>query len=63
MGLPDSTLRPDRTVHWRLLPAAMDDAGLDAWLTICRENDNDPMARHIGCENAGGSADTTPAIH
>ncbi|NKB89426.1 MAG: M24 family metallopeptidase [Acidobacteria bacterium] len=39
-----------------LLPVAMSDAGLDAWLTICRENNNDPMARHIGCENAGGSA-------
>ena len=39
-----------------LLPGAMDRAGVDAWLTLCRENDNDPMARHVGCENAGGEA-------
>ena len=39
-----------------LLPAAMDRAGVDAWLVLCRENDNDPMARHVGCENAGGEA-------
>ncbi len=40
----------------RLLPHAMDRAGVDAWLVLCRENDNDPMARHVGCENAGGEA-------
>ncbi|MEL6616963.1 MAG: M24 family metallopeptidase, partial [Bacteroidota bacterium] len=39
-----------------LLPAAMDRAEVDAWLILCRENDNDPMARHVGCENAGGEA-------
>ena len=37
-----------------LLPDAMDRAGVEAWLILCRENDNDPMARHVGCENAGG---------
>ena len=37
-----------------LLPDAMDRAGAEAWLILCRENDNDPMARHVGCENAGG---------
>ncbi len=39
-----------------LLPRAMDGAGVDAWITLCRENNNDPMAHHIGCENAGGLA-------
>ena len=39
-----------------LLPKAMDRAGADAWLVVCRENNNDPMAHHIGCENAGGTA-------
>lgn len=39
-----------------LLPDAMDRAGVDAWLVLCRENDNDPLARHVGCENAGGEA-------
>ena len=40
----------------RLLPLAMRRAGVDVWLVICRENDNDPLAAHIGCENAGGTA-------
>ena len=40
----------------RLLPLAMQRAGIDVWLVICRENDNDPLAAHIGCENAGGTA-------
>jgi Xaa-Pro aminopeptidase len=53
-GDPWPAIRAERIAT--LLPMAMDDAGLDAWLTICRENNNDPMARHIGCENAGGSA-------
>lgn len=39
-----------------LLPAAMDRHGVDAWLLLCRENNNDPLARHVGCENAGGTA-------
>ncbi|WP_412070033.1 M24 family metallopeptidase [Rubrivirga sp. IMCC43871] len=39
-----------------LLPDAMDRAGVDAWLIVCRENDNDPLAGHVGCENAGGEA-------
>ena len=39
-----------------LLPDALDRAGVDAWLILCRENDNDPLARHVGCENAGGEA-------
>lgn len=39
-----------------LLPNAMKASNVDAWLVICRENDNDPMADHIGGENAGGTA-------
>ena len=39
-----------------LLPGAMADNGLDAWVVICRENNNDPLADHVGCENAGGTA-------
>lgn len=39
-----------------LLPAAMERAGVDAWVVICRENNNDPLAVHVGGENAGGTA-------
>jgi Xaa-Pro aminopeptidase len=39
-----------------LLPAAMKRAGVDAWLVVCRENDNDPLAAHVGGENAGAPA-------
>ena len=39
-----------------LLPVAMQDTNIDAWMVICRENNNDPLADHVGCENAGGSA-------
>jgi Xaa-Pro aminopeptidase len=34
----------------------MEAAGVDAWIIICRENNNDPIAHHIGGENAGGTA-------
>ena len=40
----------------KLLPVAMERAGVDAWIVICRENDNDPLAAHVGGENAGGAA-------
>jgi len=40
----------------KLLPLAMEAAGVDAWIIICRENNNDPIAHHIGGENAGGTA-------
>tara|TARA_R110002073_G_scaffold108336_3_gene243412 strand:- start:80523 stop:81851 length:1329 start_codon:yes stop_codon:yes gene_type:complete len=40
----------------QLLPKALEAAKVDAWLTICRENNNDPLADHIGGENAGGTA-------
>ncbi len=39
-----------------LLPQALKAAQVDAWLVICRENNNDPLASHIGCENAGQTA-------
>ena len=39
-----------------LLPEAMKAANVDAWITICRENNNDPLADHIGGENASGTA-------
>lgn len=40
----------------QLLPQAMEAAGIDVWATICRENNNDPMALHIGGDNAGGAS-------
>ncbi len=40
----------------KLLPLAMKIAGVDCWLLICRENSNDPLALHVGGENAGGAA-------
>ncbi|MCH7399655.1 M24 family metallopeptidase [Belliella sp. DSM 107340] len=40
----------------KLLPQAMNAANVDAWVIICRENNNDPIAHHIGGENAGGTA-------
>ncbi|MBW3466338.1 M24 family metallopeptidase [Arthrospiribacter ruber] len=40
----------------KLLPEAMKTSGVDAWVIICRENNNDPIAHHIGGENAGGTA-------
>lgn len=39
-----------------LLPEALKTAAVDCWLVICRENNNDPMAEHIGGENAGETA-------
>jgi Xaa-Pro aminopeptidase len=35
-----------------LLPEAMERAGVDTWAVLCRSNNNDPLARHVGCENA-----------
>lgn len=39
-----------------LLPKALEAANVDCWLVVCRENNNDPIADHIGGENAGGTA-------
>lgn len=40
----------------RLLPQAMREAEVDAWVTFVRENANDPLALHVGGENAGAPA-------
>lgn len=40
----------------QLLPNALKNAKVDCWLVICRENNNDPIADHVGGENAGGTA-------
>ncbi|MDC3319712.1 M24 family metallopeptidase [Flavobacteriaceae bacterium] len=40
----------------KLLPKALLEAKVDCWLVLCRENNNDPLADHIGGENTGGSA-------
>ncbi len=39
-----------------LLGPAMQRAGVDAWIVLGRENANDPIAAHVGAENAGGLA-------
>ena len=39
-----------------LLPAALKAADVDAWVVFVRENANDPLAIHVGGENAGGTA-------
>src|SRR5690606_33571831 len=36
-----------------LLGPAMRDAEVDAWVILLRENANDPLAAHVGGENAG----------
>lgn len=51
---PWSEIRKERID--KLLPKAMEVADIDAWLIFCRENNNDPIADHIGGENAGGEA-------
>ena len=40
----------------QLLPKALKNSDVDCWMVVCRENNNDPIADHIGGENAGGSA-------
>lgn len=39
-----------------LLPQAMERSSVDVWMVLCRENNNDPMALHIGGENASRPA-------
>ena len=41
-----------------LLPEAMARADVDAWAILCRSNNNDPLALHVGCENA-----VAPAVY
>ena len=38
-----------------LLPQAMTRTDVDAWVVVCRENDNDPLAIHVGGESVGSS--------
>ncbi len=54
----DPTLWPSvRAERMRtLLGPAMLRADVDAWVVLARENANDPIAEHIGAENAGGLA-------
>ena len=40
----------------QLLPEALKNAEVASWLVICRENYNDPIATHVGGENASGTA-------
>jgi len=51
---PWPTIRKERIAT--LLPAALKTAKVDAWVIICRENNNDPLADHVGGENASGVA-------
>lgn len=48
---PWSAIRKERIA--RLLPAAMREVNVQAWVTFLRENANDPLALHVGGENAG----------
>lgn len=58
---PWSELRKKRIK--KLLPQAMKLAGVDAWVIICRENANDPLADHVGGENAGREMGIIFALH
>lgn len=51
---PWPAIRKERIA--KLLPAAMREAGVDAWVIFLRENANDPLALHVGGENAGAPA-------
>ncbi len=51
---PWPAIRAERIA--RLLPGAFATAGVDAWITLLRENANDPLALHVGGENAGAPA-------
>ena len=68
---PESeTKKIDPLTHWgenpwpeirkkrinQLLPEALKNAKVASWLVICRENYNDPIATHVGGENASGTA-------
>lgn len=51
---PWPTIRQERIRT--LLPRAMAAANVDAWVIMLRENANDPLALHVGGENAGAPA-------
>lgn len=64
-GADASLLFPDDPGLWpsireeriaTLLGPAMQRAEVDAWIVLGRENANDPIAAHVGAENAGGLA-------
>jgi len=44
----------------KLLPQAVQRSGVDAWLVVCRENHNDPLAIMVGGENTGGARSDRP---
>ena len=47
----------------QLLPEALKNADVASWLVVCRENYNDPIATHVGGENASGTAAfTRPSV-
>ena len=48
---PWPSIRQERIAT--LLGPAMRDAEVDAWVILLRENANDPLAAHVGGENAG----------
>ncbi len=65
VGAPATRPFPDDPTLWpsvreermrTLLGPAMARAGVEAWVVLARENANDPLAKHIGAENAGGLA-------
>lgn len=51
---PWQSIRKERIK--KLLPDAMKYTNVNAWIVICRENNNDPLAMHVGGENASGTA-------
>ncbi len=53
-GSPWPEIRNERIAS--LLPEALKATNTDLWMVICRENNNDPLADHVGCENAGSTA-------
>ncbi len=53
---PKAWLRIRKARVQQLLPGAMERAGVDAWVVLCRENANDPLAEHVGCENVSAPA-------
>lgn len=64
-AMADALPFPDDAALWpsiraerirTLLGPAMARAGVDAWVVLGRENANDPIAAHVGAENAGGLA-------
>ena len=53
---PWSDIRKQRI---QLLPVALKEAEVYAWLVICGENNNDPIAAHVKGESVGSTATPT----